>query len=47
MITTVKALTRQQIVDLLRETLSAPPAVRAAWLGGSDASGRGPLLAGS
>ena len=40
MIATVKALARQQIIDLLRETLSALPAVRAAWLGGSDASGR-------
>jgi predicted nucleotidyltransferase len=34
------SLTRQQIIDLLRETLLARPEVKAAWLGGSDASGR-------
>lgn len=37
---TAYALNRQQIVDALHEALRALPAVRAAWLGGSDASGR-------
>lgn len=33
-------LTRQQIVDTLQNALHELPAVRAAWLGGSDATGR-------
>ena len=35
-----RTLTRQQIIDALDQTLQALPVVRAAWLGGSDATGR-------
>jgi hypothetical protein len=34
------SLTRQQIIDTLHQALRASPAVHAAWLGGSDATGR-------
>ena len=37
---TSPTLTREQIVEVLQKTLSAMPAARAAWLGGSDATGR-------
>mgnify|MGYP001424717552 CR=1 FL=1 len=37
---TTATLTRQQIVDTLHTALRALPAVHAAWLGGSDATGR-------
>lgn len=40
MIPTTPTLTREQIIDALYQALHALPAVRAAWLGGSDASGR-------
>lgn len=33
-------LTRETLVDALREGLTGEPAARAAWLGGSDATGR-------
>jgi hypothetical protein len=33
-------VTRQQIIDTLHRALGALPAVRAVWLGGSDATGR-------
>lgn len=36
----IPTLTRQQIVDALHDALHELPAVRAAWLGGSDATGR-------
>lgn len=39
--TTIKSiLSRNQIIDTLQRALGAMPAVRAAWLGGSDATGR-------
>lgn len=38
--TPTTSLSRQQIVDALHQALGAQPAVRAAWLGGSDATGR-------
>jgi hypothetical protein len=37
---TTASLTRQQIIDTLHQALRASPAVHAAWLGGSDATGR-------
>lgn len=37
---TTTTLTRQQIIDTLHQVLRASPAVHAAWLGGSDATGR-------
>lgn len=37
---TTSPLTRQQIIDTLHAALHSLPAVRAAWLGGSDATGR-------
>ncbi len=37
---TTDTVTRQQLIDALQQALSALPAVRAAWLGGSDATGR-------
>ncbi|MBK7181385.1 MAG: hypothetical protein IPH82_30110 [Chloroflexi bacterium] len=37
--TTITTLTRQQIIDTFAPGVTRSPAVHAAWLGGSDATG--------